>query len=76
MINLIVELKKDNIYTETYNSVDPLEIYKRLTDTLIAKKINCCKWVRSIKRENLYNGYQKITVYQTNGIRETYIIKN
>ena len=77
MPELKIYRKENNMYIlDSYQTSDPLEIYTRLTNTLIAKKINCCKWVRSIKRENLYNGYQKITVLQNNGIKEIYIIKD
>lgn len=76
MYNLQVFVKKDKKYVETYNTTDKTEIYKRLCETLIAKKINCCKWVKSIKRESLYNGYQEITVLQAGGIKEIYTIKN
>ena len=76
MEKLMVYIKDGKNYIGTYATTDPVEIYQRLTSTLIAKKINCCKWVRSIKRENLYNGYQKITVLQENGIKDEYIIKD
>jgi tRNA U55 pseudouridine synthase TruB len=76
MIELKVYIKKNTKPWLSYETRNESEIYKRLTETLIAKKINCCKWVKSIKRENLYNGYQKITVNQANGIKEIYIIKN
>ena len=76
MEKLTVYIKENNKYIETYATTDALTIYQRLTDTLIAKKINCCNWVRSIKRVNLYNGYQKITVLENNGCKSEYIIKN
>lgn len=69
------ELKVYRNNMETYSTTDRCEIYERLAKTLIAKKINCCKWVRSIKRENLYNGYVKITIHQIENIKEIYIIK-
>lgn len=75
MIELKVYIKEGNKARETYATTDATEIYKRLAETLIAKKINCCNWVKSIKRENLYNGYQKITVNQINSIKEIYIVK-
>lgn len=75
MEKMTVYIKDGKKYIETYSSTDPETIYRRLTNSLIAKKINCCKWVKSIKRENLYNGYQKITVFEDNGVKEEYIIK-
>ena len=76
MEKLTVYIKDGKNYVETYSSTDTETIYRRLTNSLIAKKINCCKWVRSIKRVNLYNGYQKITVLQDNGVKDEYIIKD
>ena len=75
MENLTVYIDNGNGYHETYNTSDPLIIYQRLSGALIAKKINCCKWVRSIRRENLYNGYQRITVFVNYGCKEVYTIK-
>ena len=76
MEKLTVYIKNGKNYVETYTTTDPINIYQRLTDCLISKKINCCKWIRSIKRDNLYNGYQKITVLQDNGVKAEYIVKN
>lgn len=75
MEKLTVYVKENNEYIETYATTDAETIYRRLTEELISKKINCCKYIRSIKRENLYNGFQKITVQETNGIKAVYIIK-
>lgn len=75
MEKLTVYIKENNKYIETYATTDAETIYRRLTEELIAKKINCCKWIQSIKRVNLYNGFQKITVHETNGIKAEYIIK-
>jgi hypothetical protein len=76
MEKLTVYIKDGKKYVETYTTTDALIIYQRLTNSLIAKKINCCKWIKSIQRVNLYNGYQKITVFENNGCKSEYIIKN
>ena len=76
MEKLTVYIKENNKYIETYTTTDETRIYQLLTNDLISKKINCCNWIRSIKRVNLYNGYQKITVLQNNGCKSEYIIKN
>ena len=75
MEKLTVYIKENNKYVETYTTTNFEIIYRRLTEELIAKKINRCKYIQSIKRTNLYNGYQQITVYETNGIKAEYIIK-
>ena len=76
MEKLTVYIKDGKKYVETYSTTDALVIYQRLTNALIAKKINACKWVKSIQRVNLYNGYQKITVFENNGCKSEYIIKD
>ena len=40
-----------------------LEVYKRLCDELISKKINGSNFIRKITRRNLYTGYQEISVF-------------
>ena len=76
MEKLTVYIKEGKNYIETYSTTDAETIYKRLAAELIAKKINCCNWIRSIKRVNLYNGYQKIIVLETNNCKSEFIIKN
>jgi hypothetical protein len=76
MEKLTVYIKDGKNYIENYSTTDATRIYQLLTNDLISKKINCCKWIKSIKRENLYNGYQKITVFQENGGKSEYIIKD
>jgi hypothetical protein len=76
MEKLTVYIKENGRYIENYSTTDASRIYQLLTNDLISKKINCCKWIKSIKRENLYTGYQKITVFQDNGCKSEYIIKD
>lgn len=76
MEQLTVFIKKGNNYEQTHQTTDTVEIYKGLNHILISKKICGCSWVKSIKRVNLYDGNQKITVYTDNGCKYEYIIKN
>ena len=73
-------VKRGKNFVETFSSDDTMYVYKRLADELIAKKINCCRWIKSIKRENLYNGFQRITVVYIHGDnvgeRGVYIVRN
>ena len=74
-------VKRGKNLVETFSSDDAMYVYKRLAEELISKKINCCRWIKSIKRENLYNGFQRITVVYNNGDndhngRGVYIVKN
>lgn len=76
MEKMTVYIKDGKSYAETYCATDPAIIYERLCRDFIAKKLNACEYIRSIKRENLYNGYQRITVLQNNDCKTVYIIKD
>lgn len=69
-------VKEGKTFKEVYTTTDPETIFRRLSGDLIAKKLNACNYIRSIKRANLYNGYQKITVTGDNGTKTEYIIKD
>lgn len=75
-IKRIFEVKEGRVWRETFVATDPTEVYRYLAEELIAKKINACSYIRSIKRTNLYNGYQKIVISYDNGGRAVYTIKN
>ena len=75
-IKRTVEIKESRTWRESYTVTDPAQVYQDLAGDLIAKKINCCTYIRSIKRTNLYNGFQKIVVSYDNDVRATYIVKN
>ncbi len=74
-IKRIVTIREGRAWRETYTTNDPVEVYKALVEDLIAKKINACAYIRSIKRENLYNGFQRITVSHENGVKAVYTVK-
>jgi hypothetical protein len=76
MEKMTVYTKDGKTYRESYTIDDKFTVYQRLTEDLIAKKINACTYIRSIKKMNLYNGFQRITVYMDNGIKIEYIVKN
>lgn len=60
----------------TWSTDDVSEVYQRLANDLLHKKIHKCTYIRSIKDRSLYNGYREITVYQSNGSKFVYIIKD
>ena len=70
------EVKEGRNWKPHIVDTDPAEVYRFLTEELIAKKLNCCSYIRGIKRENLYNGSQRITItYSAEfGGRSVYII--
>ena len=72
------EVKQGREWVVQFTNTDPVEVFKWLTDELISKKLNQCSYIRSIKRENLYNGYQRITVTYSaeHGGRSVYVIPN
>lgn len=74
MIKKITEVKNGGKWELYSTYTEPAEVYADLCSDLINKKINKFKSITSIKREPLYNGYQKITVNYNNGCRTTYII--
>lgn len=76
MEKMTVYTKDGKTYNESLTTDDKLTVYQRLTENLIAKKINACTYIRSIKRMNLYNGFQRLTVYMDNGVKVEYIVKN
>lgn len=61
-------------YETTNITTDPALVYDALTHELISKKINACRWIRSIKRRQNYDGAQTITVTYDNDTRSIYII--
>jgi hypothetical protein len=63
-------------WEKTGENKDAIYIYKRVAFDLIAKKINNASYIKSIKRINLYTGYQQIIAYYDNGVKAVYTIKN
>ena len=75
-VNVKFEEKQGRKFVVTWESDDAMQVYDDLAHELIAKKINNCTWIRSIKRTPLYNGFDRITVTQDNGNRRIYTVKN
>ncbi len=57
-----------------HDSMTDEEIYMRLCSELVAKKVNNCRYIKSIKRRNNYDGTQEITVTYDNEVRYIYTI--
>lgn len=70
-----VEYQKriDNCWVTQFASEDKAHLYEQLSNALVSKKINCCSYIKSIKREQHYD-YVKITVTQDNGHRAVYYL--
>lgn len=61
-------------YVTKWATEDEAMIYDDLAHELIAKKINACLWIRSIKRMPLHNGYDRIIVTYDHGGRRIYTV--
>lgn len=55
-------------------STEKETIFRDLTSDLIAKKMNKCTYITSIRREQLYSGFINIIVYYNNGVKRVYHI--
>jgi hypothetical protein len=68
----ITEVKNGKKWEQTNIDTDILSVYQSLANDLIAKKLNQCSYIKSIKRIPLYNGTQKIIVTYNNNCRCIY----
>lgn len=71
----IAEKKENNTWIKCYETFNETEIYQSLCRDLIAKKINQCSYIRSIKRVQNYDGTITIIVSYDNKTRSVYRIK-
>lgn len=70
------QIKSGNKWHTTYEVTDPAAVYEFLSSDLIAKKLNACTYIKSIKRVNNYDGTQTITVTYDSATRNIYTIPN
>lgn len=75
-INLIIEIKNGKKWVQDTVITDETLVYKYLTNDLISKKLNCCTYIKTIKRVPNYDGTQTITVTFNNDTRSVYTVKN
>ena len=85
-VNMVIQVKEGRTWKDkSYEVSNHLlvnwteierEIYDSLTKDLIAKKLNKCTYIKSIKRIPLYNGFQRITVTYDNDVRRIYTVEN
>lgn len=66
-VKVVFEKKEGRKYIETLRSIDPVEVYKRLSNVLVSKKLCNCTWVKSIKREQRYTHVEIIVTYDHGG---------
>ena len=75
-IKRVIEIKNGSKWGLSHVVTDETEIYKCLSTDLIAKKLNNCSYIKSIKRIPNYDGTQTITVDYGNGCRSIYTVIN
>ena len=73
-VNVKYEEKRGREYVVTWSTEEEKQVYEDLAHELIAKKINGCTWIRSIKRVPLYTGFDRITVQYDHGGRRVYTV--
>lgn len=74
-IKRVMYVKEKNKYIETITQTDAAQVYEYLAHDLIAKKINACRYIKSIKRRNNYDGTQQITIIYDNNTKAEYTVK-
>ena len=70
------QIRVGKTWSTTLEDTDPASVYEFLTHDLIAKKLNACTYIKSIKRVNNYDGTQTITVTYDSATRNVYGVKN
>ena len=68
------QVKHGRKWGTEYEYTDHASIYEWLVHDLVAKKINACTYIRSIKRTNNYDGTQTIVVTYDGNTRNIYTI--
>lgn len=75
-VNMTIEVKNGKNYEVTRVFEDRAEVYESLARDMVNKKLCCCTYIKSIKRIQLYNGFEKIIVSYDNNVRITYTIES
>lgn len=76
IIKRIAQKKTGKTWSDTYIDTDTASVYKSLSHDLIAKKINACTYIKSIKRIQNYDGTNTVIVTYDNNTRSVYTIDN
>lgn len=75
-VNMTIEVKNGKKYEVTNVIENRTEVFESLARDLVNKKLCACTYIKSIKRVNLYNGFEKITVTYDNDVRRIYVIES
>lgn len=60
----------------TYETTDAARIHESLMHDLIAKKLEKCSYITSIRHTENYNGTATITVTYSGGVRTLYTVNS
>lgn len=72
-VKVVFQVKQGREFMTTWQSDDPAEVYKRLSNVLVSKKLCGCTWVKSIKRVQRYT-HVEIVVYYDNDGRDIFTV--
>ena len=75
-VNMTIEVKNGKTYEVTRVCEDRAEVYESLAHDLVNKKLCACTYIKSIKRVQMYNGFEKITITYDNDVRRIYVIES
>jgi len=76
-IQMTMYRKEGKEYIATYFSDDPYHVTESLQNALIAKYLQKCTYIKSIKREQIFNGFIRVIVYyDCCNSKCVYIVKN
>jgi hypothetical protein len=73
---MITEVKHGKKWSPENEITEETLVYKYLSNDLIAKKLNQCSYIKTIKRTPNYDGTQTIVVTYNNDCRSIYTVKN
>lgn len=62
----VAQKKSGNAWIYTYIDNDVTSVYRALSSDLIQKKINACKYIKTIKRLQRYDHVEMIVTYDNN----------
>ena len=75
-VKKVVEVKNGKVWEVSAVITDVTAVYESLAQDLINKKLNNCRYIKTIKRTPNYDGTQTIIVTYNNDCRSVYTVKN
>ena len=72
-VKMLHQERRAGAWFTTYEDSNELNVYRNLSAALIAKKLNKCGYIGSIKRVQKYTHVEIITNF-TDGTRAVYIV--